>query len=143
MKIVSGCLVGIDCRFDGKNRISTDLIEDFKKGELIPLCPEQLGGLPTPRPPSRIVNGNGYDVLDGTTRVVNQKGDDVTENFIKGATEVLKITKILDVEEAVLESKSPSCGCGRIYDEISGELVESCGVLTALLKRNGVRAIPR
>ncbi len=143
MKIVSGCLVGIDCRFDGKNRISTDLIEDFKKGELIPLCPEQLGGLPTPRPPSSIVNGNGYDVLDGRTRVVNQKGDDVTENFIKGATEVLKITKILDVEEAVLESKSPSCGCGRIYDEISGELVESCGVLTALLKRNGVRAIPR
>lgn len=143
MKIVSGCLVGIDCRFDGKNRISTDLIEDFKKGELIPLCPEQLGGLPTPRPPSRIVNGNGYDVLDGRTRVVNQKGDDVTENFIKGATEVLKITKILDVEDAVLESKSPSCGCGTIYDEISGELVESCGVLTALLKRNGVRAIPR
>lgn len=143
MKIVSGCLVGIDCRFDGKNRISTDLIEDFKKGELIPLCPEQLGGLPTPRPPSRIVNGNGYDVLDGRTRVVNLKGDDVTENFIKGATEVLKIKKILDVEEAVLESKSPSCGCGRIYDEISGELVESCGVLTALLKRNGVRAIPR
>jgi uncharacterized protein YbbK (DUF523 family) len=143
MKIVSGCLVGIDCRFDGKNRISTDLIEDFKKGELIPLCPEQLGGLPTPRPPSRIVNGNGYDVLDGRTRVVNLKGDDVTENFIKGATEVLKIKKILDVEEAVLESKSPSCGCGRIYDEISGELFESCGVLTALLKRNGVRAIPR
>ena len=142
-KIVSGCLVGIDCRFDGKNRISTDLIEDFKRGELIPLCPEQLGGLPTPRPPSRIVNGNGYDVLDGRTRVVNQKGDDVTENFIKGATEVLKITKILDVEEAVLESKSPSCGCGRIYDEISGELVESEGVLTALLKRNGVRAAPR
>ena len=143
MKIVSGCLVGIDCRFDGKNRISTDLIEDFKKGELISLCPEQLGGLPTPRPPSRIVNGNGYDVLDGRTRVVNQKGDDVTEKFIEGATEVLKITKILDVEEAVLESKSPSCGCGRIYDEISGELVESEGVLTALLKRNGVRAIPR
>ncbi|MFB0522570.1 MAG: DUF523 domain-containing protein [Candidatus Bathyarchaeia archaeon] len=143
MKIVSGCLVGIDCRFDGKNRISTDLIEDFKKGELIPLCPEQLGGLPTPRPPSRIVNGNGYDVLDGRTRVVNQKGDDVTEKFIKGATEVLKITKILDVEEAILESKSPSCGCGRIYDEISGELVESDGILTALLKRNGMRAIPR
>ncbi len=143
MRIVSGCLVGIDCRFDGKNKIGEDLIEDFKKGELIPLCPEQLGGLPTPRPPSSIVDGNGYDVLDGRTRVVNQKGDDVTVNFIKGATEVLKITKILNVEEAVLESKSPSCGCGRIYDEISGELVESCGVLTALLKRNGVRAIPR
>jgi uncharacterized protein YbbK (DUF523 family) len=143
MKIVSACLVGLNCRFDGKNKISINLIEDFKNGELIPLCPEQLGGLPTPRSPSRIVNGNGYDVLDGRTRVVNQKGDDVTENFIKGAMETLKIAKILDVKEAILESKSPSCGCGRIYDEISGKLVQSDGVLTALLKRNGMRAIPK
>lgn len=143
MKLVSACLIGLNCRFDGKNKIINDLIEDFKNGELIPLCPEQLGGLPTPRPPSRIVNGNGYDVLDGRTRVVNQKGYDVTENFIKGAMETLKIAKILDVEEAILESKSPSCGCGRIHDEISGKLVESDGVLAALLRRNGIRAIPK
>ncbi len=142
MKIVSACLVGVNCRFDGKNKISEDLIEAFKKGKMIPLCPEQLGGLPTPRPPSRIVDGNGYDVLDGRTRVVNQNGEDVTENFIRGATEVLKIAKILDVEEAILESKSPSCGCGRIYNDSLDELIESDGVLTALLRRNSIQAVP-
>ncbi len=141
MKIVSACLVGVNCRFDGKNKISEDLIDALKRRELIPLCPEQLGGLPTPRSPSRIVEGNGYDVLDGRTRVVNQRGEDVTENFIRGATEALKIAEILDVEEAILESKSPSCGCACMHGPLD-KLVESDGVLTALLKRNGIRAIP-
>lgn len=143
MKIVSACLVGVNCRFNGQNKISEELIEAFKRGDLIPLCPEQLGGLPTPRSPSRIVEGNGYDVLDGKTRVVNQRDEDVTENFIRGAMEVLKIARTLDVKEAILESKSPSCGCERIYDEISGEFTESDGVLTALLRRNGIQAIPK
>lgn len=109
---------------------------------MIPLCSEQLGGLSTPRPPSRIVDGNGYDVLDGRARVLTQSGEDVTENFIRGATEVLKIAEVLDVEEAILESKSPSCGCGRIYNGHFGESVERDGVLAALLRRNGIRAIP-
>ena len=143
MKIVSACLVGINCRFDGENKSSDELIEAFRSGELIPVCPEQLGGLPTPRPPSRIVDGDGYDVLDGKTRVVNQRSEDVTENFIRGAEEVLKIVKILNVKEAILESRSPSCGCGRIYDETSGELIRSDGVLTALLKRNGVEIVAK
>ena len=143
MKIVSACLVGLNCRFNGQNKISEELIDALKRGELIPLCPEQLGGLPTPRSPSRIVEGNGYDVLEGKTRVVNQRDEDVTENFIRGAMEVLKIARTLDVEEAILESKSPSCGCERIYDEISGEFIESDGVLTALLRRNGIQAIPK
>ena len=143
MKIVSACLVGVNCRFDGKNKSSEELIEAFKRGKLIPLCPEQLGGLPTPRAPSKIVDGDGYDVLDGRTRVVNQRSEDVTENFIRGAREVLKIAKILNVKEAILESRSPSCGCGRIYDESSGELIEGDGVLTALLKRKGIRVIPK
>ncbi|MFQ5758660.1 MAG: DUF523 domain-containing protein [Candidatus Bathyarchaeia archaeon] len=143
MKIVSACLIGINCRFDGKNKSSEELIEAVKRGELIPLCPEQLGGLPTPRPQSRIVHGNGYDVLDGRTRVVNQRSEDVTENFIRGAMEVLTIAKILNVKEAILESKSPACGCGRIYNETSDELIEGDGVLTALLKRNGIRVVPK
>ena len=143
MKIVSACLVGVNCRFDGKNKSSEELIEAFKRGKLIPLCPEQLGGLPTPRAPSKIVDGDGYDVLDGRTRVVNQRSEDVTENCIRGAREVLKIAKILNVKEAILESRSPSCGCGRIYDETSGELIEGDGVLTALLKRKGIRVIPK
>ena len=136
MKIVSACLVGINCRHDGKNKLRKELIEAFKRGELLPLCPEQLGGLPTPRTPSIIINGDGYDVLDGKTRVINQRNEDVTENFIRGAEEVLKIVKMLNVKETILESRSPSCGCGRIYDETSGELIRGDGVLTALLKRN-------
>ena len=143
MEIVSACLVGVNCRFNGQNKISEELIDALKRGELIPLCPEQLGGLPTPRSPSRIVEGNGYDVLDGKTTVVNQRDEDVTENFIRGAMEVLKIARTLDVKEAILESKSPSCGCKRIYDEISGKFIESDGVLTALLKRNGIQTIPK
>ena len=103
MKIVSACLVGVNCRFDGKNKSHGELIEAFERGELVPLCPEQLGGLPTPRPPSKIIDGDGYDVLDGRARVANEGGDDVTENFIRGARKVLKIANILNVKEAVLE----------------------------------------
>ncbi len=143
MKIVSACLVGINCRYDGKSELRKELIEVFKRGELLPLCPEQLGGLSTPRAPSKIVDGDGYDVLDGNTRVVNQSNEDVTENFIRGAMEVLKIARVLNVKEAILESKSPSCGCRRIYNETSGQLIEGDGVLTALLKRNGIEVIPK
>jgi len=142
MKIVSACLVGINCRFDGKNKLDRHLLEVFKKGELLLVCPEQLGGLPTPRVPAKIVDGDGYDVLDGKTKVINEKNEDVTENFVRGATEVLKIVKLLNIKEAILESKSPSCGSGEIYDEASGCSIKGDGVLTALLKRNGIHGIP-
>jgi len=142
MKIVSACLVGINCRFDGKSKLDRHLLEVFKKGELLPVCPEQLGGLPTPRAPAKIVDGNGDDVLYGKTKVTNEKNEDVTENFVKGATEVLKIVKLLNIKEAILESKSPSCGSGKVYDEASGSFIKGDGVLTALLKRNGIHVVP-
>jgi uncharacterized protein YbbK (DUF523 family) len=143
MKIVSACLVGINSRYDGKNELRDELIDILKSGELLPLCPEQLGGLPTPRPPSTIINGDGYDVLDGKTRVINQRNEDVTENFTRGAKKVLKIAKVLNVKEAILESRSPSCGCERICDKNSDETLRGDGVLTALLKRNGVSVVPK
>jgi len=142
MKIVSACLVGINCRFDGKSKLDSHLLKVFKRGELLPVCPEQLGGLPTPRVPARIVDGDGYDVLDGKTKVINEKNEDVTKNFVRGATEVLRIAKLLNIEEAILESKSPSCGCGKAYDEASRSSIKCDGVLTALLKRNGIHVIP-
>ena len=142
MKIVSACLVGVDCRFNGKHKMDRHLLKAFKRGELLPVCPEQLGGLPTPRVPAKIVEGDGYDVLDGKTMVINEKNEDVTENFVRGAKEVLKIAKLLDIKEAILESKSPSCGSGKLYDEASGSSVKGDGVLTALLKRNGIHVIP-
>jgi uncharacterized protein YbbK (DUF523 family) len=143
MKIVSACPVGINCRFDGRNKLSEDLMEPFKHGELVPVCPEQLGGLPTPRVPSKIVNGDGHDILDGMAQVINQREEDVTANFLRGAKEVLKVVDALGVEEAILECRSPSCGCQRISDQDLKELPEGDGVLTALLKRNGVRVIPK
>jgi len=142
MKIVSACLVGVNCRFDGKHKMDRHLLKVFKRGELLPVCPEQLGGLPTPRAPAKIIDGDGYGVLDGKTTVINEKNENVTENFVRGATEVLKIAKSLDIKEAILESKSPSCGSGKLYDEASGSSIKGDGVLTALLKRNGIHVIP-
>ena len=117
-------------------------MELFKDGKLIPVCPEKLGGLPIPRPPAEIKNGQGRDVLAGKARVKNKSGKDVTVNFIKGAKEVLKIAKALEVKEAILKARSPSCGCDKIYDgTFTGKLTRGDGVTTALLKKNKIKVI--
>jgi len=109
---------------------------------LMPVCPEQLGGLRTPRAPQEIQGGNGEDVLDGKCKVLNIDGKDVTQEFIAGAEEALKIVKLLHIEEFIGKSRSPSCGCGQIYDgTFSRQLIDGDGVTTALLKRNGIRII--
>ena len=129
-KLISACLVGINCRWDGKKKLSKKCLKLFRKGEFIPICPEQLGGLSTPRDPAE-------QQKDG--RILTKKGENVTKNFLIGAKETLKICKILKIEEAILKSKSPSCGCGKIYDgTFSGKLVDGDGVTTAFLKRNGI-----
>ncbi len=140
MKIVSACLVGVNCRYDGKNSLNSKVFKMFKRGELIPLCPEQLGGLPTPREIQEIVGGEGIDVIKRKAKVVTNSGKDVTENFIRGAEETLMVAKSLGIKEAILKSKSPSCGCGRIYDgTFSGKLKEGDGVTATILKRNRVK----
>lgn len=133
MKLISACLIGIKCRYDGKSSLNWKCLELFKKGELIPVCPEQLGGLPTPREPAEIQKSG---------RVSTKSGKDVSENFIKGAKETLKIAKKLKIKEAIFKTRSPSCGCGTTYDgSFSGRLIPGDGVTTALLKRNGIRVI--
>jgi len=140
MKIVSACLVGVNCRYDGKNSFNSKIFEMFRKGDIIPLCPEQLGGLPTPREVQEIVGGTGEDVLRGKANVITASGRDVTKNFLRGAEETLRIAKSLGVKEAVLKSCSPSCGCGKIYDgTFSGKLKDGNGVTAALLKEHGIR----
>jgi len=139
LRLVSACLIGIDCRYDGKNNTNQRLIRLFRKGKLIPVCPEQLGGLPTPRDGAQIINGTGKDVLEGRARVVDKKGHDVTENFIKGAMETLKIAKYLGVKEAILKARSPSCGSGKIHKGFSDVLIDGDGVTATLLKMNGIR----
>ena len=137
--IVSACLTGALCRYDGGHRLDENVMRLSPEVELVPLCPEQMGGLTTPRQPSEIIGGDGDDVLDGRARVVDAEGKDVTAQFIKGAMEGLAIAKRIDVKKAVMKEKSPSCGVHRIYR--NGILVSGKGVLTALLLREGIRVV--
>ncbi|MCD6115165.1 DUF523 domain-containing protein [bacterium] len=143
MKLCSACLLGIRCTWDGKDRYKNKkVIELSKKEVLIPICPEQLGGLPTPRIPQEIQNGTGDDVLNGKCKVLNKEGKDVTVYFIRGAREVLKIAKLLGIKEFIAKQKSPSCGCGKTYDgTFTGTLIKGDGVTTALLKKHGIKVI--
>jgi uncharacterized protein YbbK (DUF523 family) len=132
MKLCSACLLGIRCRYDGKSKTSKKIIKLSEKETLIPVCPEQLGGLPTPR----------EWVEQKKKKVVTVTGKDVTGNFKKGAREALKLAKLLGVKEAIFKQKSPSCGCGQIYDgTFSGKTVKGDGITTSLLKRNGIKVI--
>ncbi|TKJ44790.1 hypothetical protein CEE34_10780 [Candidatus Aerophobetes bacterium Ae_b3a] len=143
MKIVSACLLGTKCAWDGKDRYrNKKVIELLGEETLIPLCPEQLGGLATPRVLQEIEKGNGDDVLDGRSRVKNKIGQDVTRQFIRGAKEALKIAKQYNIKEFIAKSRSPSCGCGSIYDgSFSKRLIKGDGVTVALFKRNGIKVI--
>jgi len=142
IKLCSACLLGIKCRYDCKVKANEKIIELSKKEILIPVCPEQLGGQSTPRPNAEIVGGTGKDVLVGNARVIEQNGTNVTANFILGAEETLKIAKLYNIKEAIMKQKSPSCGCGKIYDgTFNGNLVVGDGVTTALLKQNNIKVI--
>jgi uncharacterized protein YbbK (DUF523 family) len=112
----------------------------FREGKIVPFCPEQLGGLATPRPRAEIANGSGEDVLDGEAQVLLENGTDVTSHFVRGAAEVLKAVRELGIRKFYLKSKSPSCGIGEIY--VKGTLVEGNGVLAAALLREGIELVP-
>lgn len=130
--LVSACLLGINCKYSGGNNYSEEVMEFLKDYEIIPVCPEQLGGLPTPRPASEIVGD----------KVINIEGNDVTANYIKGAEEALKIAKMHGIKKALLKAKSPSCGNGKIYDgTFTNTLIEGDGITTKLLKENDIKVI--
>ena len=131
--IISACLLGESCRYDGKGK-PCEAIEELKKHyQLIPVCPECMGGLPTPRPPAEIQ-------ADG--RVVNREGRDVTAEYRKGAEAVLEIARREGCTLALLKEKSPSCGKGQIYDgSFRGRLTAGDGVCTALLIENGIKVL--
>jgi uncharacterized protein YbbK (DUF523 family) len=141
--IVSACLVGINCKYNGGNNRCEILVEAFKKGKIIPLCPEQLGGLSTPRPPAKISGKDGKDVLNGMGKVLTVEGEqkDVTENFLKGAYETLYVAELLRdrVVACILKERSPSCGVKKIYKFETNELKEGMGVTAALLNKKGFK----
>jgi uncharacterized protein YbbK (DUF523 family) len=143
VRLISACLLGIKCAWDGQNLYASDKVIQLLESEaLVPVCPEQLGGLRTPRAPQEIQGGSGQDVLDGKCKVLNIDGEDVTQEFIAGAEEALKIARLFHIEEFIGKSRSPSCGCGQIYDgTFSRTLIRGDGVTTALLKRNGIKVV--
>lgn len=128
--LISACLLGLCTRYDGKTRpdqFDFSLVEEY---QLIPVCPEQLGGLPTPRPAADIVGGDGHAVLNGKARVLSRDGDDFTEAFVKGAQQVLKIARMLDCQAALLKARSPSCAVNN-----------TAGVTASLLMENDITVI--
>ena len=136
MILVSACLVGINSKYNGGNNYNKKIFELVKSGKAIPLCPEQLGGLSTPRVPCEIkfVNGKRY--------VIDKNGRDVTLEYERGAREVMKFVKDLGIKKAILQSRSPSCGKGHIYNgNFEKKLVDSNGVLAQLLIDNGIEVI--
>lgn len=130
--LVSACLLGVNCKFDGTNNDNEKVFNYLKDKEAILICPEVWGGLTTPRDPSEIREN----------RVFSNNGLDVTENFVRGAEEALKIAKKFDVKKALLKAKSPSCGSKKVYDgSFNHVLVDGDGITAKLLKENGIEII--
>lgn len=133
---VSACLLGEPCRYDGKAKPSEDVIAFARAHEVLPICPEVEGGLPTPRMPSELQLGASEEER---ARVVNREGADVTEAFERGAAASLQAMREFGCEMAVLKAKSPSCGTGMVYDgSFTGRLAPGWGVAAALIRDAGI-----
>lgn len=136
---ISACLGSIACRYDG----GSNEIEELKKlvdaNQAIMLCPEVLGGLPTPRHPAEIQGGNGFDVWEGRAKVLDKEGNDLTEAFKLGAIKAFEEIQKLEVTALVLKERSPSCGSSLIYDgSFSGTRIKGMGVATAYFIQQGL-----
>lgn len=138
MILVSACLAGINCKYNGGNNYNEEIFQMVKRGEAIPVCAEQLGGLTTPRIPAEI------RIIDGKRRVINKNGEDVTEQFEKGAREVVELALKLGIKKAILQARSPSCGVGKIYSgNFDGQLIDGNGILAQMLIENGIEVESR
>jgi uncharacterized protein YbbK (DUF523 family) len=134
MYLVSSCLAGVNCRYNGRNTENKVIVELVKQGQAMLVCPEQLAGLPTPRECCEIVISES-----GAQKVVSKSGEDLTKEFIEGAKKTLEIGKVIGAKKAILQSKSPSCGRGMIYDgTFSGQLIKGNGLTAELLIKNGI-----
>jgi uncharacterized protein YbbK (DUF523 family) len=139
--LVSACLCGICSRFDGKDARDDQIAELVKKGKAIPVCPEELGGLPVPRLPGEIEKGDGKEVLCRQCKVISRNGEDLTPFFLRGAFASLAIAKRFKIKKAFMKQESPTCGCGWIKRK--GRRVKGDGVTVALFKRSGIKVEPR
>ena len=127
--LVSACLLGLRCRYDGQSKPSTAVLTLGEKHTLVPCCPEQLGGLPTPRSPSEWQG----------ERIVNRAGEDVTAQYLRGGEEAVSLARTLGCAAAVLKERSPACGCREIYDgSFSGVLIPGEGSAAKALRAAGI-----
>jgi len=137
--LVSACLAGVNCTYRGKNNLNRHIKKLVDDKRAIAICPEILGGLGIPRENSETTAGSGEGVLAKNARVLTPSGRDVSKEFIAGAKKALGIAKKYNIKIAILKSKSPSCGFGKIYDgTFKGILKEGNGVCASLLSRNGI-----
>lgn len=129
--IVSACLLGCPCRYDGKGSLNEKIVELYGE-DALRACPEQLGGLPTPREAAEIVGG----------RVLTETGEDLTEAFELGASRTLYLARFFGARKAILRHNSPSCGCGKVYDgSFTGRLADGYGVTAKMLIANGIECV--
>ena len=141
MIIVSACLCGENCKYNGGNNDNQKVKDFIKDKEVIYVCPEQMGGLSTPRNPSEIV-GSAKGVLEGRDKIISNRGVDVSREFISGAREVLEIAIKNNADLAILKAKSPSCGKGLVYDgTFTGSKIVGNGITAQILMDNGVNVI--
>lgn len=140
MILISACLLGRNVKYSGGNNLCPWLAKYYNTQDFMAFCPECLAMLPIPRPPVEIQNGSGEDVLNGTARVLDRTGLDVTAEFLSGARKALAIAKRHGVTCAIFKARSPSCGCGQIYDgSFSGSKKDGNGVTAALFIQHGIK----
>lgn len=139
--LVSACLLGLATRYDGSGAADPRVRSYLQREELVPVpvCPEQLGGLPTPRPPCRFENGDGASILTGRGRLLTAEGEDLTEAFRLGAEQALAAARLCGCRVAILKERSPSCGRHAIYR--GRALTAGQGVACALLLQAGIEVL--
>ena len=137
--LISACLAGINCTYNANNRLNPAVRNIFLSGNCLLVCPEVMGGLPTPRTPAEIVGGDGSDVLRKKARVITSCGKDVTREYLRGVSIALRLVKRYRVRNAILKANSPCCGTGQIYDgTFKRTLKKGDGIFASALIRRGV-----
>ncbi|KAA6449324.1 DUF523 domain-containing protein [Bacillus swezeyi] len=142
MILVSSCLAGVECRYNGTHSYVEKINRLVEDNKAMIVCPELLGGFQTPREPAEISGGTGEDVLNSDAVIMTTSGENVTALYLKGAYKTLELAKQIQADTVVLKENSPSCGSSRIYDgSFSNQKIAGNGITAALLKREGFRVV--
>jgi len=140
--LVSACLLGTCCNHEGRASSRPRVARLAEQARLVPICPEVVGGLTTPRAAAEIVGGDGADVLGGSARVRSSAGDDVTDAYVRGAAAAVALARAIGANRAVLKARSPSCGAVEVYDgTFTRTLRPGSGVTAAALRASGIDVV--